>query len=405
MAIKPITVSQLNGYIHRVLQTDPVLGNVTVRGEISNLKFHSSGHVYFSLKDDGSKINCFLAAQNLAHIKCDLDEGMEITAAGYVSVYQRGGYYSLNIRDIETQGVGDLAIRFEKLKKKLADEGLLDKSQKKELPAFPKKVAVITASTGAAVQDIIKIITNKNDYVDVMLFPVLVQGPGAAHDISRALDTVNREFPDTDVIITGRGGGSIEDLWAFNEEEVARSIYASDIPVISGVGHEIDFTIADLVADKRAETPTAAADMAVPDTGEIRMRLDELREDLDEDLDRYIIRAEESLNAFGMNALRMRLIERTERYYIRSKALMDGMKNSMRRIFSEKEHGMELMKQKLETLDPKSIISRGYGAILDKDMKMVTSAKMMEHGDLLRIVLSDGDADVTVDEVRRKMDG
>ena len=254
-------------------------------------------------------------------------------------------------------------------------------------------------------QDIIKIITNKNNYVDVMLFPVLVQGPGAAHDISRALDTVNREFPETDVIITGRGGGSIEDLWAFNEEEVARSIYASDIPVISGVGHEIDFTIADLVADKRAETPTAAADMAVPDTGEIRMRLDELREDLDEDLDRYIIRAEEKLNAFGMNALRMRLIERTERYDIRSKALMDGMKNSMRRIFSEKEHGMELMKQKLEALDPKSIISRGYGAILDKDMKMVTSAKMMEHGDMLRLVLSDGDADVTVDEVRRKMDG
>ena len=259
MGLKPIRVGQLNNYIGRVLKTDPILGNVSVIGEISNLKFHGSGHVYFSLKDEASKVNCFLAASNLERISCPMEEGMEIIASGYISVYERGGYYSLNIRDIEVNGEGQLAIQFEKLKAKLEKEGLFAAENKKLLPAFPSKIAVVTSETGAAVRDIIRTIKNKNDYVDILVYPVLVQGPAAAKDIADAITDINENYRDIDVIIKGRGGGSMEELWAFNEEMVARSIFASEIPVISAVGHETDFTISDFTADFRAATPTRAS--------------------------------------------------------------------------------------------------------------------------------------------------
>ena len=259
MAIKPVKVSQLNGYIKRILQTDPLLGNVSVIGEISNLKFHGSGHVYFSMKDEGSRLNCFLPADRAQNLRYELSEGMEITASGYIYLYERGGSYSLNIRDIEVAGLGNLSIAFEKLKAKLEAEGLFDKEHKKEIPFFPEKIAVVTSETGAAVRDILKIIKSRNNYVDVLIYPVLVQGPSAAGEIAHAIADINEKWPDIDTIITGRGGGAMEELWAFNEEIVARSIYASKIPVISAVGHETDFTIADFVADRRAETPTAAA--------------------------------------------------------------------------------------------------------------------------------------------------
>ena len=231
MAVKPVKVSQLNGYISRVLQTDPLLGILSVIGEISNLKYHGSGHVFFSLKDEKSTVNCFLAAGNLRHIRYELAEGMEIIAHGYISVYQAGGRYSLNIRDIDVAGQGDLAAAFEKLKEKLAAEGLFDEAHKKPLPEYPKKIAVVTSETGAAVRDIIKIIKRRNDVTSVLVYPVLVQGPDAAPDIAAAIEDINR-MDDIDIIITGRGGGSMEDLWAFNEEIVARSIYRSVIPVI-----------------------------------------------------------------------------------------------------------------------------------------------------------------------------
>ena len=280
MGLKPIRVGQLNNYIGRVLKTDPILGNVSVIGEISNLKFHSSGHVYFSLKDETSKINCFLSSSNLEHITCPMEEGMEIVASGFISVYERGGYYSLNIRDMEVNGEGQLAIQFEKLKAKLEKEGLFAPEHKKPLPEFPSKIAVVTSETGAAVRDIIRTIKNKNDYVDILVYPVLVQGPAAAQDIAGAIRDINENYKDVDVIITGRGGGSMEELWAFNEEVVARSIFASEIPVISAVGHETDFTISDFTADFRAATPTAAAELAVPDTGKLREYLEDMKEEL-----------------------------------------------------------------------------------------------------------------------------
>ena len=276
MGLKPVKVSQLNNYIKRILQSDPILGSVSVIGEISNLKFHNSGHVYFSLKDEKSRINCFLAADNVDAVEDMLVEGNEVTARGYIYLYERGGSYSLNVRTMESAGRGDLAAAFEKLKAKLEKEGIFDPAHKKVLPFFPQKVAVVTSPTGAAVRDIVKIITGRNDCVDIVIYPVLVQGPYAAEEIAHAIKDINENHSDVDIIITGRGGGSMEELWAFNEECVARSIYGSDIPVISAVGHETDFTISDFAADRRAETPTAAAQMAVPDTKELRDRIEAL---------------------------------------------------------------------------------------------------------------------------------
>ncbi|HQC82431.1 MAG TPA: exodeoxyribonuclease VII large subunit, partial [Bacillota bacterium] len=209
MAIKPISVSQFNNYVKRVLQTDPLLGNVSVIGEISNLKYHGSGHVFFTLKDEQSKLSCFLPADQVPRLRYELTEGMLITATGYISVFERGGTYSLNIRDILVEGKGNLTIAFEALKAKLEKEGLFDPKYKKPIPTFPKKVVVITSETGAAIRDILKIIRQRNDVVHVILYPCLVQGPDAAADIAAAITEVNRLFPDTDVIIVGRGGGSI----------------------------------------------------------------------------------------------------------------------------------------------------------------------------------------------------
>ena len=251
MAIKPIKVSQLNSYIKRVLQLDPLLSNVSVIGEVSNLKKHSSGHVYFTMKDEASKVNCFLPNDVLNNLNFELAEDMEITASGHIYLYERGGTYSLNVKDIKIEGLGNLGIAFENLKKKLAEEGLFDDKLKKQIPFFPRNIAVVTSETGAAINDIITIIKKRNNVVNILIYPVLVQGPNAAREISKAIDEINDKLSYFDLIITGRGGGSMEELWAFNEEVVARSIFNSKIPVISAVGHETAFTISDFVADKK----------------------------------------------------------------------------------------------------------------------------------------------------------
>ena len=330
MGLNPIRVGQLNQYIGRVLKNDPLLSDVSVVGEISNLRFHSSGHIYFSLKDETSRIDCFLPARTVPQISCPLDEGLEVIASGYISVYERGGRYSLNITDLEAAGMGQLAIRFEQLKARLEKEGLFDPAHKKAIPAFPSRVAVVTSPTGAAVRDIQKIIRSKNDYVSILIVPVLVQGPSAAADIASAIDEVNERCPDVDVIITGRGGGSAEELWAFNEEVVARSIYASKIPVISAVGHETDFTISDFVADLRAETPTAAADKAVPDTGELRQNLLYYREEMTRALQHRVEIGRQRLSALDPAAFASGIRGRIEYDQMYADWLAEAMADKLR---------------------------------------------------------------------------
>lgn len=399
MGLKPIRVGQLNNYIGRVLKTDPILANVSVIGEISNLKFHSSGHVYFSLKDETSKINCFLAASNLERITCPLEEGMEIVASGYISVYERGGYYSLNIRDIEVNGEGQLAVQFEKLKAKLEKEGLFSTENKKPLPEFPSKVAVVTSETGAAVRDIIRTIKNKNDYVDILVYPVLVQGPAAAGDIAGAIRDLNDNYNDIDVIITGRGGGSMEELWAFNEEVVARSIFDSVIPVISAVGHETDFTISDFTADFRAATPTAAAEMAVPDTRELREHLDSMKDSLAESLLQSVEIRRNRLAALDPNAFAKGISTRIAYEQMNADRIIESMGESLAARISSGRERIELLKALIDASDPKSILSRGYSVVTDEEGHIVSRAEELKVGQNVNIETGSGSAGAEITRV------
>ncbi|MCQ2545166.1 MAG: exodeoxyribonuclease VII large subunit [Clostridia bacterium] len=399
MGLKPVRVAQLNNYIGRVLKTDPILGNVSVIGEVSNLKFHSSGHVYFSLKDEDSRVNCFLAAGNLQRITCPLEEGMEIIASGYISVYERGGYYSLNIRDIEVNGEGQLAVQFEKLKAKLEKEGLFDRYAKKELPFFPEKIAVVTSETGAAVRDIIRTIKNKNNYVDILVYPVLVQGPQAAQDIAKAIDDINFSHKDVNVIITGRGGGSMEELWAFNEEIVARSIFASEIPVISAVGHETDFTIADFVADFRAATPTAAAEAAVPDIKELNDEIEYYRDSLKEDLLRFIEMKAAILESLNPQAFARSIASRIDYEQMNADRIIESMTDSIQERLIRGSERIGMLKELIEASNPKSILKRGYSVITDKDGNIISSTKNLKKGSQISIETSDGGAKAEVTEI------
>ncbi len=405
MAVKPIKVSQLNGYIKRVLQSDPLLGNVSVVGEVSNLKYHGTGHVYFTLKDETSKISCFLAAEYLKDLRYELSDGLEIVANGYIYLYERGGSYSLNVREISVEGVGNLTVAFEQLKEKLLKEGLFDEKYKKPIPYFPQKIAVITSETGAAVRDIIKIVKSRNNIVDVLVYPCLVQGPGAAAEISEAISEVNRLFPETDTIIVGRGGGSMEELWAFNEEIVARSIFASKIPVISAVGHETDFTIADFVADKRAETPTAAAQMAVPDIAALKEYVANEKENLIHIMERMIKYMELRVAGSSIDALTVSLNHRLLFHAMKAETLYKEMTGALNSRLGEWASRAEMLKAGLDALNPRNIMDRGYAAILDTDGKLAGSVSRFGVGDDLTAVMNDGEILCKVSDVRRDQHG
>lgn len=399
MGLNPIKVSQLNNYIGRVLRTDPLLGSVSVVGEISNLKYHSSGHVYFSMKDESSKVNCFLAAGVLPYIACPLEEGMEIIATGNISVYERGGYYSLNIRQIETNGTGKLAELFEKLKQKLSAEGLFMPEHKKPLPRFPLRIAVVTSETGAAVKDIIRTVKNKNDVASILICPVLVQGPGAAKDIAAMIDRLNQDSIDVDLIITGRGGGSIEELWAFNEEIVARSIYESRIPIISAVGHETDFTIADFVADVRAATPTAAAEMAVPDTGELRDGLESLNREMVASLETSLRLKQSRLEALNPKAFLSGITGRINLEQLNGDRLIESMADTLNSRVDSLKTKVLMLGQIVETANPKSILGRGYSLVMDSQGNIIKDAATLKKGQSVCIETGGAKADATIDYV------
>ena len=377
MALKPVTVTQLNEYISRVLGTDPLLSNISVTGEISNLKFHSSGHVYFSMIDQSSKVNCFLPASCFRILAYTLGDGLNVTVRGYINVYKKGGAYTLFIRELEVAGEGDLSTAFELLKKKLQEEGLFDPSFKKKIPAFPKKIGILTSKTGAAVRDMVKIIQSRTKAVDVIIFPVPVQGTGAAAQMADMLDHVNENFYDIDTLIIGRGGGSAEDLWPFNEEVLARAIFRSRIPVISAVGHEIDFSISDFVADLRAETPTAAAEKAVPDDSQIIRSLDTYRSQLNSALKNKVMYHQMSL-----------------------KSCIQDMRSVLIRRIDRSEHEIKQNLITLEENNPSNILSKGYTFMEGPDGKVLASASDMEEGGRYRIYFRDGTVEVTVSEIK-----
>mgnify|MGYP002564018798 CR=1 FL=1 len=381
MALKPVSVTQLNEYISRVLTTDPLLGNIRVTGEITNLKYHSTGHVYFSIADENSKINCFFPVSYVKNLRIKLYDGLKVIINGYINVYKKGGTYTLFVRSIESCGEGDLAAAFELLKKKLDAEGLFAQEHKKPIPAFPRKIGIVTSETGAALQDILKIIKGRTSLVDILIFPVLVQGPDAAADIASALDRINETFHDIDTLIVGRGGGSAEDLWPFNEECVARAIYRSRIPVISAVGHEIDFTIADMAADLRAETPTKGAVLAVPDTGELREQLEKAGQVLSWQLQGRLQNA------------RLSAVEQEQR-------LRQGMHSRLQDARRE----LEKYKTVLESHHPGSILDQGYAMVQTMDGRVISDVRSLELSDLsamdqgvrYRLTLKNGTAEIAV---------
>ncbi|MGN0672438.1 MAG: exodeoxyribonuclease VII large subunit [Anaerovoracaceae bacterium] len=401
MAAKPVKVSQLNAYIKRILQSSPVLSNVTVIGEVSNLKFHSSGHVYFSLKDEKGKISCFLPADIAVLMDKSIEEGTEAVVTGYIYLYERGGSYSINVKTIEKSGTGNLAAEFEKLKKKLEAEGLFDRSAKKPLNPFPRRVAVVTSDTGAAVHDIIKIIRSRNRYVDILVCPVLVQGPSAASDISSMITELNEKCPDTDVIITGRGGGSMEELWAFNEESVARAIAASDIPVISAVGHETDFTIADFAADVRAETPTAAAVLAVPDINELVMYTEELMQSIDAYMDSILERNYLRLQGSGIVQMSHLLYSMISGREMEIKALFNVLEFETDSRLERLDSRIKLCRDTIENLNPSRILEKGYSIIKDENDLCITEIGDLRSGNEIKIVMRGGDAGALITEVRK----
>lgn len=401
MAIKPVKVSQLNGYIKRVLQSDPLLGNVSVIGEISNLKHHNTGHIYFTLKDELSKISCFLSSEYLKDLRYEIADGMEITANGYIFLFERGGSYSLNVKDISIEGIGNLSTAFEKLKERLAKEGLFEEKYKKTIPYFPYKVAVITSETGAAVKDIIKIVKSRNNIVDLLIYPCLVQGPGAAAEISNAIDDVNKLFPEVDTIIIGRGGGSMEELWAFNEENVARSIFASRIPIISAVGHETDFTIADFVADKRAETPTAAAQMAVPDIVALKEYVKNEMDNISHNMERLIKYMELRVISNNIDSLQLALKNRIHINLMKADDIIKDMRINLSHKLLEYEGHLEKLKTGLEALNPRNIMERGYAAILDSKGNLAGTVNGFSLGDTITAVLKDGNMACEIKEIWR----
>ena len=355
MALKPVSISQLNDYISRVLGTDPLLSNVRVRGELYGVKYHSSGHIYCTMIDSFSRIRCFISRDRAAELRYRLADGMEVTVTAAVNVYKKGGTYSLSVKMLEAGGSGSLQIAFEEMKAKLDKEGLFDPAHKKPIPEFPARVAVVTSGTGAAIRDILKNITARNRFVDVRVVPVLVQGAGAAAQIAGAIDYLNENFSDIDVMIVGRGGGSPEDLCAFNEEMVARSIYNSEIPVISAVGHEIDFTIADMVSDVRAETPTKAGVLAVPDVSLLETRMNEL-----------------------ISGIRSRLISRIDYNRMKAENIGLNIRSGLREKLKSERDRLEKYRIILETNDPRSIMKSGYSILSDDDGHMISDAARLE---------------------------
>lgn len=367
MALKPVSVTQLNEYISRVIGTDPLLMNVGVRGEISGVRFDGRGNCYFSLVDDESSVDCRIWADSMADAPFEPKDGLEVILRGYINVYKKRGAYNLNVRTCELVGAGGLAKAFEEMKAKLAEEGLFDESHKKKLPFFPRKIAVVTAATGAAVQDITKTIKSRNDLVSIYIYPSAVQGDGAAAQIAHNIDYINSTRDDIDVIIVGRGGGSAEDLWPFNEEVVARSIYASEIPVISAVGHEIDYSISDLVADVRAATPTAAGQIAVPDTSELAEEIEDLR--------RSMMRQLRNSAAFDR---------------IKADNVLDSMRASLSARITGLRAEAERLRVVLEANDPGRIMKKGYSVVRDGSGNIVTDADLVEEGQDLTVDLAKG---------------
>ena len=394
------SVAELNNYVKGILDNDENLKHIFVTGEISNYKAHYSGHLYMTIKDETASIKAVMFAGNASKLRFRPENGMKVLIFGTVSLFPRDGSYQLYISDMQPDGIGALSIAFEQLKAKLAKEGLFSDAHKKPIPRFPKRVGVVTSETGAAVQDVFNVLYRRYPSVQVILRPTKVQGTGAAEDIAKAIRVFN-DYDAADVLIVGRGGGSIEDLWAFNEEAVARAVFDSHIPVISAVGHETDYTICDFVADLRAPTPSAAAELAVPDRFELKSSLLSYKKHLSELTKNRITEERGKLLAIKQkNVMRDPLTRindnRRELLY-----LSDALSNLATSDFERNKNKFSNLAGKLDALSPLKVISRGF-ALVENNGRVVTSKNQVDINDDIILTVSDGVISARVTDVNEE---
>lgn len=404
MNTKVFEVSELNVYIKLILDSDETLSAVYVRGEISNYKLYPSGHHYFTVKDKDGALRCVMFKGSASSLRFRPENGMKVIVFGRVSVFPRDGQYQMYCSSMTPDGVGDLYVAFEQLKEKLLREGLFDVSHKKPLPRYPERIALITSPAGAAVHDMIRVLKKRFPIAKVILLPVRVQGAEAPAEISAALKYANKHKV-ADIIITGRGGGSIEDLWAFNDESVARAVYESQIPVISAVGHEPDVTISDFAADLRAATPSNGAELAVPDITELRITLDQIASSIERSFMRQIELKREKLTALaGARSLTSPLayIEARRTF---AAALNDRLNGALKALLVKKRSATEILAASLDAMNPLKVLSRGYGIAIRKDGLAIKSIKNIAVGDAFTLMLSDGTASCTVNELEEVING
>lgn len=424
-----------------MFDSDNALQRVYLKGEISNFKRHTSGHLYLTLKDEESRISAIMFRSAAAHLTFQPEDGMNVLVTGRISVYPAGGNYQIYIDKMEVDGLGNLYVEFEKLKKKLQQDGLFDPAHKKEIPKFPRKIGIVTAPTGAAIKDILSTIQRRFPLCETILFPALVQGVSAASDVARKIEIANTY--DIDVLIVGRGGGSIEDLWAFNEEIVARAIYNSHIPVISAVGHEVDITIADFVADRRAPTPTGAAEMAVPTVSEVKnifalkkntlssiikekltvasqelkkvkssyilknpmtlyemkmQKLDALTDALNKDMTNYITQKKLELQSYQKSFVLQNPLNSYTKYFKDLENNQKVLKNKIEQILEKKTSDLQYVIQTLRLVNPLNILDKGF-SLVKRDGHIIKSSQEIKEKDLLDIRLHQGELKVEVKEI------
>lgn len=388
MKIKPISVTELNKYVKDKVSADEFLNSIYVMGEISNFKHHYTGHMYFTLKDENSLIKCVMFKTATATLNFVPKDGMKVNVLGSVGVYERDGVYQIYVQAMQEDGLGNLYTKYEQLKEKLSLEGLFDEKHKKKIPLMPKVIGVLTSNTGAVIRDIINVSTRRNPNVYIRLLPIPVQGEGAGNKIANAIQLMN-EKKLADVIILGRGGGSIEDLWPFNEEIVARAIYESEIPIVSAVGHETDFTIADFVADLRAPTPSAAAELVVSDIDDLKNSIELYQKRLKASLKRKTQLMRLKLDKYINSSVYRNPYQKTNNYYLEIDRLTKKMENIINKKIKDLKMHFSNEVTKLEVLSPLKTLSRGY-CIAERDNMIISNVKKLEKNMEIDLRFQDG---------------
>lgn len=391
------SVFQVNGYIKNMFAQDFMLKSISVRGELSNVKYHSSGHIYFTLKDERSTLACVMFAGNRKALTFRLQEGSQVVVKGTVDVYERDGKYQLYAREITLDGNGQLFERFEALKQELLEMGMFAKEYKQQLPAYPNVIGIVTAPTGAAVRDIINIATRRNPYVQLLLYPAIVQGEAAAASIVNGIHTLEKE--QVDVIIVGRGGGSLEDLWAFNERVVAEAIFNCQVPIISAVGHETDTTIADFVADLRAPTPSAAAELAVPEYRLILQRQCEYKDTLEKQMQQLLRQKKMTIQNYSIRIEHKNPVNQIRQQRVYAMTMEEKLKRLMEEKLKEKRHALALSMERMKGLSPIGKLNHGYGFVADKTGAGINEAAKLTVGDTIYVTLKNGKLEASVNKV------